>query len=294
VTGVRRSLAVVVLALAMALGAAVASAGAKPPVWIVRSKHATLLLFGSIHLLPPGLDWRPPELDDALARASEVWFELPINADSDRRAAAATIAQGALPKGQSLLHMLSAEDAAQLQVAATTLHYPPEAIDRMQPWMAELTLSVAEDAQSGATSFNGVEVQAQAITPVATRRLAFETPEQQIGFLSGAPLPDQLASLEWTVREIEQDPAAYQRMVSEWMAGDVNGLQHDAMDPLAAVSPTLYDRLLGARNRVWARKLGERMRKSGLIVVIVGVGHMIGPGGLPALLRAQGLDVQGP
>jgi hypothetical protein len=281
------------MALALVLLSA-APATAKPPIWIVRSKHATLVLFGSIHLLPPGLDWRPQTLDDALAKADEVWFELPISADSDKRAAAASIALGALPRGQSLLHMFSPQDAAQLQAAAAELRVPPEALDRMQPWMAELTLSIGEDAHDGATAFDGVETQVQAIAPATTARLAFETPEQQIGFLAGAPLQDQLASLQWTVREIGDDPAAYRRLVDEWMAADMAGLQRDALEPLQQVSPTLYARLVGERNRAWARRLAQRMRKPGLIVVVVGVGHLVGPGGLPALLRAQGLDVEGP
>lgn len=270
------------------------AAGAKPPVWVVHSRHATLMLFGSIHLLPPDLDWRPEALDEALAKADEVWFELPITADSDNRAAAASIARGALPQGRSLMAMLKPDDATRLARTAEALHCPAQAVDRMQPWMAELTLSIAEDARSGASAFSGVEDQVQAITPAATRRLAFETAEQQIGFLAGAPIKDQIASLDWTLDEIDQDPASYQRVVDEWMAGDMAGLQRDALDPLQRVSPALYDRLIGRRNHKWARTLADRLRRPGEIVVVVGVGHMIGPGGLPALLRAEGLEVDGP
>ncbi len=291
----RRRRAAALLALASIAALLVgAPACAKPPVWIARSKHATLVLFGSIHLLPPGLDWRPKVLDEALGKANEVWFELPITTDSDRRAAATSAMRGELPKGRSLLQMLSPGAAAQLQAAAQSLHYPPEIIESMQPWMADLTLSIVDDGRNGATAFNGVETQVQAITPAATRRRALETPEQQIGFLAGAPLADQLASLRWTVGEIDSDPGSYRRLISEWMAGDVAGLERDAIAPLQEVSPTLYERLLVNRNRAWARKIERRMRRPGLVVVVVGVGHMLGPAGLPALLRAHGLAVEGP
>jgi uncharacterized protein YbaP (TraB family) len=139
-----------------------------------------------------------------------------------------------------------------------------------------------------------VEGQVQASTPPSVRRRAFETARQQIGFLAGTPVKDQLASLKWTVSEIEQDPTSYQRVVDEWMSGDLAGLQHDALDPLLQVSPTLFARLIDGRNRHWESVLEARLKQPGSVVVVVGVGHLIGPGGLPALLRAKGYQVEGP
>jgi hypothetical protein len=267
---------------------------AKPPVWVVHGRKATLVLFGSIHLLPAQLDWRPPALDAALAQADEIWFELPINADSDNEAAAAARARGGLPSGAHLGDMLTIDGRARLAQAAAQLGCAPEALDRMRPWMAELTLSVAEDSKAGATAYNGVEDQVQATTPLTAKRQAFETAKQQIGFLAGAPIKDQIASLDWTLTEITQDPASYQRVVDDWMAGDVMGLKAEALDPLERISPALYDRLILERNRRWARRLAARLRRPGSIVVVVGVGHLLGPQGLPALLRARGLQVDGP
>ena len=94
--------------------------------------------------------------------------------------------------------------------------------------------------------------------------------------------------------EIDDDPAAYQRIVGEWISGDVAGLRRDAIDPVARASPRLYDRLISRRNHRWARILGARLASPGAIVVVVGVGHLVGPEGLPALLRAQGFQVEGP
>jgi hypothetical protein len=284
-------LALLLAAAAMGLGT---PARAKPPIWTVRSHGATLVLFGSIHLLPAGLDWRPPELDAALAGADEVWFELPINAKAGAEAAAVSLSRGALPKDKRLSRMLTEDQTARLVQAAVTLHCLPEAIDRMQPWMAELTLSVAEDAKSGADASSGVEDQIEAQAGSAVARHSFETAAQQIEFLAGAPVKDQLASLNWTVGEIVGDPGSYSRVVDEWMASDLLGLKRDANDPLQRVSPRLYQRLIVKRNRRWADKLASRLKSPGKVVVVVGIGHLIGPDGLPALLRGRGFDVEGP
>ena len=60
---------------------------AKPPVWSssLRAGRPSSLV-GSVHLLPAGLDWRPPELDAALGKAEELWFELPITPATDDEA----------------------------------------------------------------------------------------------------------------------------------------------------------------------------------------------------------------
>jgi uncharacterized protein len=269
-------------------------AAAKPPVWVVHAGATTITLFGSIHLLPAGLDWRPPELDAALAGANELWFELPIDAATNDEAAEQSIARGALPKGRSLIAMMTPYQAKNMIDAGVSLNCAPEALDRMQPWMADLTLSIAEDARSGANASDGVEGLIQAATPPTVRRRAFETASQQIGFLAGTPVKDQIASLNWTVTEIQQDPSSYRRVVDEWIAGDMAGLEHDALDPLRQVSPTLFARLIDGRNRHWASVLTARLKQPGAVVVVVGVGHLIGPGGLPALLRAKGFQVDGP
>lgn len=281
------------IAALLALAAA-PPALAKPPMWVVHAGATTITLFGSIHLLPPGLDWRPAAFDTALTAANELWFELPIDAATDEEAAEQSIARGALPKGKSLIAMMTPDQAKRLVDAGVSLNCAPEALDRMQPWMADLTLSVAEDARVGASASDGVEGQVQASTPQTTRRRAFETARQQIGFLAGTPLKDQIASLNWTVSEIQQDPTSYRRVVDEWMSGDLAGLEHDALDPLRKVSPKLFARLIEARNGHWASVLDARLKQPGSVVVVVGVGHLIGPGGVPALLRARGYQVDGP
>ncbi len=56
----------------------------------------------------------------------------------------------------------------------------------------------------------------------------------------------------------------------------------------------MYERLVAARNRRWAVEI-ERLLKSGRrVLIVVGVGHLVGPDSVPALLRRRGVAVEGP
>src|SRR3978361_1688066 len=75
---------------------------AEPPVWVVKDKNSEIVLFGSIHVLPPRLDWAPPALDRALKAADDIWFELPIDPQSESDTATRAIKAGSLPPDASL------------------------------------------------------------------------------------------------------------------------------------------------------------------------------------------------
>jgi uncharacterized protein YbaP (TraB family) len=270
------------------------SASAQPPLWIAHGRHATIYLFGSVHLLPVGLDWEPPLLAQVISEANELWFELPIDEATDVAAAKLSLRFGYLPAGDTLARVLTPDQDVRFHRVCDRLGLSADAVERLRPWLAEVTLSLRSDEVVGATAENGVEQQLQALAPLAARRRAFETPRQQIGFLAGANPADQIASLVETLNEIESDPRAYQKVVDGWMSGDLKALSDDAIEPLKRASPALYRRLLSDRNARWARVLAHRLDGRGLIVMVVGAGHLVGPDGVPARLRAAGIDVEGP
>jgi uncharacterized protein YbaP (TraB family) len=281
----------IVLVLILACAGA---ARAGPPVWTVKQGQATVVLFGSIHLLPPGLDWEPAELTAALARADALYFELPLDAAMDAEAMRLRARRGFLAPGDSLSAHLSPTADARLRRVAADLGVSLVALERMQPWLAEVTLSVLDDLRAGAQVSAGVEQRVQNLCPPNVPRRAFETARFQIGLLAGASRAEQLASLEETLEEIADRPQTYRQVVAEWMAGDLAGLQSDALRPLEAVSPALYRRLITNRNRRWSRLIAALLKRPGTTVVIVGMGHLLGSEGVPALLRARGIPVSGP
>src|SRR3954467_5552370 len=57
-----------------------ASVRAHPALWTVRGRKGTMYLLGSIHVLPPDLQWRTPQIDAALKAADVFVFEIPMDA----------------------------------------------------------------------------------------------------------------------------------------------------------------------------------------------------------------------
>ena len=279
----------VFVALALA-----APAWAAPPVWIVKDRNSQILLFGSVHVLPPGLVWEPPALVKALGRANDLWFELPIDPQSDALTGQLAAEAGLLPEGQSLLALLGPEDALRLGKVAVDYGLTAQQLDRFQPWLAEIALAGGAYRKAGAGSQTGVEKTIAAAATPKAKLEAFETPQEQISILAGGSLAEQLASLRETLTEMEEDPDAFDKLVKAWMAGDVAALDEEALAPMRKASPELFKRLVMDRNVRWAAALDARLKGKGRTVVVVGVGHLIGPGSVPDRLRALGYSVTGP
>jgi hypothetical protein len=284
-----RALAAIAVALALA-----GPARADPPMWVVRDADSELVLFGSVHLLPPDLAWRTAALDAALKRADDLWLELPV--DDAAQAKGARLAQQRmhLPKGQTLDGLLSKAGRARLRRLAPALGLNAGQMQRFAPWMAEVTLTVAMAERAGATRGGGVEQSIVRDVNLTARQRAFETVEQQVAMFADAPLREQAASLEDTMKEIERDPEAYDRLAKAWAAGDLKTLQTEALDPLRRQSPAVFKRLVTRRNQAWTAQIAERLKGSGHTVVVVGAAHLVGPQGLPQRLRALGYRVEGP
>lgn len=278
------------IALLLTAGAA----QARPPVWVVRDKDSELVLFGSVHLLPPGLDWRPPPLAEAVKAADDVWFELPIDSATETETAQLAARLGLLPPDQSLFRLLPPADAERLMRVAKLYAVDLAVLDRLQPWLADVALSGAAYQKAGAGVQDGVEKAVAAQVPASARKRAFETPREQVEILAGAPRAEQLASLSETIKSMEDDPDEFAILVKAWMAGDLKALDEEALEPIRKVSPTLFRRLVSDRNARWTLTLDERLKGQGRTVVVVGMGHLIGPDGVPARLRALGYTVEGP
>ena len=105
---------------------------------------------------------------------------------------------------------------------------------------------------------------------------------------------DQLDSLNETLNEIETDPDAFDRLSQAWARGDVQAIDHEAVETLRTEAPGTYQRLVVDRNRRWVEEIMKLLQGNKRIFIVVGVGHLVGADSVPALLRARGVKVEGP
>lgn len=289
---VRRSLAALVVGLLLTLPAL---ARAEPPVWRIHEPDGgEVVLFGSIHLLTPGLAWRSPALDAALKGAGSLWFETPLDAEAAAAAQRTALAKSALPQGQSLAALLSRTGRERFARISAALGLAPGALDQDQPWFAELVLTLRQLQTFGADQGLGVEQTLMRAAPAAIPRGYFERPEEQVGFLADAPLQDQLASLEENLQEMEADPDSFEELERAWIGGDTAWIAREAILPLRAAAPGVYQRMVVERNRRWTARIEDLLKRKERAFIVVGVGHLLGPDSVPAMLRRRGIRVEGP
>ena len=260
-------------------------------MWVVSDADSTIYLFGTVHLLKPDTQWRTPELDAALADATQLWLEVP-NVD-DQAAAMPLIQQYGLNIGGApLSSLLTEEENAQLAAAAAAIGVPIQATEVMQPWLVGLQVSVAAAVRAGYDPASGVDTRLKASADESgTEVRGFETLEQQIRFFHDLPQEIQLQFLRQSLATWEEADVMLDSMVALWAAGDVEGFETLVVDEMQAEWGQLYDVLLVQRNADWAGQIQTMLEGSGTTFIAVGAGHLAGEDSVQSMLEDRGVTV---
>ena len=261
---------------------------ANPALWMVKSRSATVYLFGTVHVLPRTITWLDPKIQAALAASSELWTEADIGNLTDGIDAIRHYGIAAPGETEQLLPpAYRARYASQIVKTGLSTTF----LSRARPWLADmlLTTSAIQRAGGGETGVDMVLLayahDHKLLTPT------FETMDQQFAMMSDLPQDAQIASLENAIDEFDHAGPIYGDMLAAWQSGDQDKLDKLINQELKAKNELLWTELILRRNEKFAEHIGDRLQGAGTAFVAVGAGHLCGSDGVPALLQRRGYEV---
>jgi len=260
---------------------------AEPALWKVEGPHATVYLFGTVHVLKPNTHWRTAKIDTAF-NGSNVLYEEIKDADDAATAQPLVIKYG-LDVAHPLSSKLDATAKAKLVADASLMGVPAAQFEPMRPWLAGLTLTVLPVVKAGYDPQSGVDITLKALAGDQHKPLeAFETMEQQISMFADLPQPLEVEYLLSTLDDVDKGAGEINDLVDAWAAGDTGKLDDLVNGDLKVHYPELYRIVLKERNQAFADRIATLLKGNGVVFVAVGVGHLVGPDSVQADLAKVG------
>ena len=270
-----------------------------PALWVAQDEDTTIYLFGTVHVLPEGLDWLQPTVAEALASSDQFVSEIDTSQIPEFDPASGNppppeilaigqmqVEMGTLTTGGTLRDLMTDEQRTAYEETLGQLGIPPAAFDGFEPWFAAITLSQLMMMQAGLDPANGVERQLDHLIE-GKDRAAFETIEQQFTFFDTIPIQSQVSFLTDSSGGLEDMETMFGSMVDEWISGDPEGLA-DVMNQGLGEPHVRYN-LLTLRNYNWAGWIDDRMDQPGTVFIAVGAGHLAGEYTVQDFLAERGI-----
>ena len=276
--------------VAEALGPAPAPAtqDVNPAMWMVRDSDTTIYLFGTVHVLRPGLNWLKGDIKTAFDASDELILE--VQEPSDPTAMQATVNKMATnPQGVTLRSLLTPPVLTKYEKTLGTLNIPPVALDQYEPWYASVTLTTLPLMMQGYDLNSGAEKVLMSAAKTQKKSIGqLETVEQQLGIFDSLSTKEQIAFLDVTLDGVPEVTTQIDALVEAWGKGDLvtlDKLMNEGMESY----PGLYDALLTDRNANWVQWIKARMDKPGTVFMAVGAAHLVGKDSVQAQLASQGI-----
>lgn len=289
------ALIALILALSLALGACSERAGsgkdgrksgpAASPLFYEIARADGLAqgwLFGTIHALPDGTEWRTPAITAAINSADSLMVE--VASLDDAQTMARTFRELATTADLPLLaDRVPPEYRPGLAKLADKAGLPPRQQQQTESWAAGLILARVSAAGDPANGVDRALLSDFAGRPV--REL--EGVRGQLGIFDRLAEAEQRALLVAVLVASKQDQHEAEALQNAWLRGDVTALEAASVRGMMA-DPRLRSALLLDRNRRWVPLIEAELQEAGRPLIAVGAAHLVGPEGLIALLEAQG------
>jgi uncharacterized protein len=260
-------------------------------LWRITKDGRSSYLYGTIHAARAEWMYPGPVTLDALQRSDTLALELDVlDPDVQRRLAASIGAHKREPLPPALVRRLEAQLKAQCADSETFARFAPE--------FQIASLSVMAARRDGLDPAHAIDLVLAVLArefgkPVAS----LETPELQMRALQ---MPSQAETIEFVTSSLDDLESGrtrpmLNRIAKIWTEGNHAELSRfeswcNCVD--TATERAALKRMLDDRNPLLAASIDNLHTGGTRVFAAVGSLHMIGPKGLPALLRQRGYRVE--
>ncbi|HXG80202.1 MAG TPA: TraB/GumN family protein [Sphingomicrobium sp.] len=288
----RRFVAASAIALA-ACGTAPAAEprAAGPAMWKVADEDTTVYLFGTIHLLPRGTEWRSPAFDKVAANADTLVVETVVD-ETNPAAAVGELFKLAVSEGlPPISQRVPPARKADLDKAIAKSGLPPQVFDKLETWAAGFILLGIQFKELGLDPGSGVEAALRKQFKEVGKKIGeLETNVEQLGYFDRLSEASQRKFLEAVLDDSGSMKDQFGGMLEAWRRGDVKEIAESFNKDLGE-APELKEALLSKRNANWAKWVKGRLDQPGTVLVAVGAGHLAGDQSVLTELEQQGVKV---
>jgi uncharacterized protein YbaP (TraB family) len=265
----------------------------KPALWLLADEDTKIYLFGTIHSLPPKFKWRSRAIDKATKAADELVVETYVAPGKEISEYLGFFASALLVEPRPILARVPEDRREALKDAIAKTPLPIGAYDRMQSWLAAMTLSPGGLGAlgDGDNDGPGAEDALEEIFRAANKPISsVEDGKAMLARFSTVSEQGQAAMLLGAVEDVEKAGSGDESdLLGEvaWATGRVDGI----IDVEKALPAEVYQVILVDRNRAWTGWLQERLKKPGTAFFAVGAAHLKGKDSVQTMLGAKGLTV---
>ena len=262
-------------------------------LWMVQTpQKKTFYLLGSLHVLKSDAYPLSNVIYEAYRRCEKVVFETDLAAMMDPAVQAKMLAMGLYPEGQTLFQNISDEMKTSLEKKMKALGLPLQQFARFRPWFIAVTLTVLELQRLGFSPEYGIDIHFYRRAGSDQKEIGyFETVDVQLELLGKMGEHDQTAFLGQTLKDLDIAAQMADDMMNSWEKGDSDNL-YKILSTSFEGYPQIENRLLRQRNIDWVKKIEEMMAENKNVFIVVGAGHLIGPGSVVALLKERDYTVK--
>jgi uncharacterized protein YbaP (TraB family) len=263
--------------------------GALHSLWELHGKHNTVYLLGSIHVLRPRDYPLAPALLDAYGNAKSVLMEVNLEEIGIADVQTEMLGSAMLPEGKTLTGVLGAERYARADALAREVGVELSLFDQFAPWFVAEAISQQQLTQLGFEPESGVEMYFMGRARTDGKSIAgLETIHDQISIFENMSMDTQADYLLSSLEQAHSLAAEVDSMVQAWQRGDTQWFVNELQSEFGR-DPRLYQSVLVARNRKWVPKIEALLNDDKNYLVIVGTGHLVGPGSVIDLLKKDGI-----